>query len=393
MKRSASKLLLAPLAALVALTVWAAAPASVATAQAPEVYLSTPVPGVTVDRGKQVTFIIKVNNKSKEGKTVDLALTKAPEGWEPILKSRGFVARSVWVDAENSESVDLQLKVPAEAEAKDYEFTLRATGAGIDNTLNLRVAVKDQPTQGTSFNVQYPELRGKSGSTFGFKADLKNDSEEDRTFGLSFNAPNGWDVVFKPSYEDKQVSSVQVKSGSSQGLDISVTPPARVEAGEYPISITASSEADHSTADLKVIVTGSYEMVMTTRTEVFNTQATAGQESPFYVTITNTGSAPLQNVSLSSYKPEGWTVTFQPDKIDQLDPGAQREVTMLIKPSAKAIAGDYMLNVSASHPQVNLDRDIRVTVETPTIWGWVGAGILVLVIGGLLGLFMKLGRR
>jgi len=176
-------------------------------------------------------------------------------------------------------------------------------------------------------------------------------------------------------------------------LDVEVVPPARVEAGEYPITVTAASQADRASAELKVVVTGTFEMFMSTRTEVFNTQATAGQESPFYVTVTNIGSAALQNVSLSSSKPEGWTVTFKPDKIDQLDPGAQQEVAMMIKPSAKAIAGDYMLNVSASHPQASLDRDVRVTVETPTMWGWVGSGILVVVIGGLLGLFMKLGRR
>ncbi|MHB8992375.1 MAG: COG1470 family protein [Chloroflexota bacterium] len=393
MKRIVSRLLLTPLVALVALSVGAAGPAAVATAQVPEVYLSTPVPGVVVDRGKQVTFSIDVNNKGTVGRTVDLALAKAPEGWEPILKDRGFVVRSVWVDAGKSEVVDLQIKAPAEAKAQDYEFVLRASGGGVDSSLRMLVGVKDQPTQGTSLIVQYPNLKGKSGAKFGFKADLRNDSEEERSYGLSFKAPEGWDVSFKPSYEDKQISSVRLKSGSSQGLDIEVTPPARIEAGEYPVTITASSSADRANAELKVGVTGSYQMVMTTRGDLFNTQATAGQESPFYVTITNIGSAPLQNVSLSSSKPEGWAVTFTPDKIDQLDPGAQREVTMAIKPAAKSIAGDYMLNVSASHPQVNMDKNVRVTVETPTIWGWMGMGILLVVIGGLMGLFMKLGRR
>ncbi len=393
MKRMVSTLLLAPLVALVALAAGTVGPAAVATAQTPEVYLSTAVPGVMVDKGKQVTLTIDVNNKGKEGKTVDLKLVKAPDGWEPILKARGFVVRSVYVEPGKSESVDLQVKVPADAKAQDYEFVLNASGSGIDSTLKLLVGVKDKPTQGTSLTAQYPTLRGKSGATFGFKADLANNSEEERTYGLSYKAPDGWDVIFKPSYEDKQISSVKLKSGSSQGLDITVTPPSKIQAGEYPITITASSQADRASADLQVIVTGTYQMAMTTRSDVFNTQATAGQESPFYVTITNTGSAPLQNVSLSSSKPDGWTVTFKPDKIDQLDPGAQREVTMVIKPAAKAIAGDYMLNVSASHPQVSMDRDIRVTVETPPVWGWIGAGVLVVVIGGLLGLFMKLGRR
>ncbi len=392
MKRIVSRLLLAPLVALVALSVSAAGPAAVATAQVPEVYLSTPVPGVVVDRGKQVTFSIDVNNKGNVGRTVDLALTKAPDGWSPILKDRGFVVRSVWVDGGKSESVDLQVTAPAEAKG-DNEFVLRASGGGVDSTLRLVVGVKDQVTKATNLVVQYPTLQGKSGSQFGFKADLRNDSEGDRTYGLSFKAPDGWDVSFKPSYEDKQISSVQVKSGSSQSLDISVAPPARVQAGEYPITVTAASAQDKASADLKVTITGIFQMAMTTRGDLFNTQATAGQESPFYVTVTNTGSAPLQNVSLSSSKPDGWTVTFKPDKIDQLDPGAQREVSMLIKPSAKAIAGDYMLSVTASHPQVNIDKDVRVTVETPTLWGFVGIAILVVVIGGLMGLFMKLGRR
>jgi len=168
-KRIVSKLLLAPLAALVALSIGAANPADVATAQTPEVFLSTPVSGVVVDRGKQVTFTIDVNNKGKDGKFVDLVLTKAPDGWDPILKDRGFVARQVWVGGERLESVDLQLKVPADAKAQDYEVTLRGTGPGIDSTLKLAVGVKDQPTQGTTFAAQYPTLRGKAGSKFGLQ--------------------------------------------------------------------------------------------------------------------------------------------------------------------------------------------------------------------------------
>ena len=393
MKRIVSKLLFSPLIALVALSAGAASLPTMASAQSPDVYLSTPVPGVTVERGKQVTFSIDVNNNGKVGKTVDLALTKAPDGWSPILKDRGFIVRSVWVDAGKTESVDLQMTAPANAHG-DNEFILKGSGDGVDTTLRLLVGVTDQAAQASSaLVVQYPTLTGKAGSSFGFKADLQNNSASDKTYGLSFKAPDGWDVTFKPSYQDTQISSVQVKTGSSQSLDINVTPPAQVQAGDYPITITAASSSDRTSADLKVTVTGTYQMAMTTRGDLFNTSATAGQASPFYVTITNTGSAPLQNVSLSSSKPDGWEVTFNPDKIDQLDPGAQREVAMSIKPAAKAIAGDYMLNVSASHPQVSINKDIRVSVETPTLWGWVGVGILVIVIGGLMGLFMKLGRR
>ncbi len=392
MKRIVSKLLLTPLIAMLALSAGAASMPTIASAQTPDVYLSTPVPGVMVDRGKQATFTIDVNNKSNSPKTVNLALTKSPDGWSPILKDRGFVVRSVWVDAGKTESVDLQITAPATAKG-DNQFVLTATGDGVNSTLQLLVGVKDQTTQSSAMVVQYPTLTGKSGSQFGFKANLQNNSESDQTYGLSYKAPDGWDVIFKPSYQDTQISSVQVKSGSSQSLDINVTAPATVQAVDYPITVTASSASDRVSANLKVTVTGNYQMTISTRGDLYNTNATAGQTSPFYVTITNSGSAPLQNVSLSSSKPDGWEVTFQPGKIDQLAPGAQQEVAMMIKPSAKAIAGDYMLNVTASQPQVSVNRDIRVTVETPSLWGWIGVGILVIVIGGLMGMFMKLGRR
>ena len=397
MRRIRSKLLIVPVLAMVAVALGAVPAAAQVgpTGFGPDVYLSTPVSSMLVDRGKQVTFSIDVNNKLNEGKFVDLKLTKSPEGWKPILKDRGFIVRQVFARPTGLESVDLQVTVPADAAAQDYQFQLVASGDGFSpSVLNLTVGIKDQSTTAsTTLIAQYPQIRGKSGSTFGFKADLANNSEADRTYGLSFKAPDGWDVTFKPSYQDTQISSVQVKTGASQSLDITVTPPARIAAGDYPITITAAAGSERASADLKATVTGNYQMAMTTRGDLFNTNATAGQESPFYVTITNTGSAPLQNVSLSSSKPDGWTVTFNPAKIDNLAPNGQQEVAMMIKPSPKAIAGDYMLSVTASQPQVSIDKDVRVTVETPTLWGWIGVGVLVIVIGGLLGLFMKLGRR
>jgi len=36
---------------------------------------------------------------------------------------------------------------------------------------------------------------------------------------------------------------------------------------------------------------------------------------------------------------------------------------------------------------------MRVTVRASTAWGWIGIGIIVLVIVGLVVLFVGLGRR
>ena len=107
----------------------------------------------------------------------------------------------------------------------------------------------------------------------------------------------------------------------------------------------------------------------------------------------------LEKIELSSRlrgAPSGWSVTFNPEKIDSLPVDGEREVEVNIKPPEKTISGDYEITVSAkpeSKYDVDDDLDIRVTVLTEPLWGWIGIGIVVLVVIGLVVMFMRLGRR
>ena len=88
-----------------------------------------------------------------------------------------------------------------------------------------------------------------------------------------------------------------------------------------------------------------------------------------------------------------WTVEFRPDKIDALNSGEVKEIKMEILAPDRTIAGDYLLTLTANAPEVNKSVEFRVTVSTPTIWGWVGFGIVALVVLGLAVVFFRLGRR
>ncbi|MGA7678110.1 MAG: NEW3 domain-containing protein, partial [Dehalococcoidia bacterium] len=170
------------------------------------------------------------------------------------------------------------------------------------------------------------------------------------------------------------------------------------EPGEYPITVEAASGEIKGNIELKAIITAKYEIDVEPSTGRLNTSATAGKDNYFTILVTNTGSADLQKVNFSSKitgTPPGWSITFDPQGIDVLPVGAKREVQVNIKPAQKTIAGDYMVAISAS-PESGYafsNIDVRVTVLTPTIWGWVGIGIVVLVIAGLAVMFMRLGRR
>jgi len=111
------------------------------------------------------------------------------------------------------------------------------------------------------------------------------------------------------------------------------------------------------------------------------------------LTVANTGSAPADTVELSSSEPSGWKVTFQPTKIDHLSPGGKREIKAMITPASKALAGDYMVTLSANAGGASKSQDFRIAVMTSTLWGVVGLAVIAaaLVVVGLA--VMRYGRR
>ncbi|HHX76954.1 MAG TPA: hypothetical protein GX697_01185, partial [Firmicutes bacterium] len=74
-------------------------------------------------------------------------------------------------------------------------------------------------------------------------------------------------------------------------------------------------------------------------------------------------------------------------------PGETAKVKAYIKPSDKAIAGDYVVNISASTPEAYSSADFRVTVKTSALWGWIGVLIIALVGAGIYYLFRRFGRQ
>jgi uncharacterized membrane protein len=127
---------------------------------------------------------------------------------------------------------------------------------------------------------------------------------------------------------------------------------------------------------------------------LYNTTATASKEKVYSINVQNTGSAPINTVVLSADKPQDWSVQFSPEKIDSLDSGTSRTVDVKIKPPSNTIAGDYSLTLRASGTQTSAQSmEIRVTVQTPAIWGWVGVAIIILVILALGYVFMRFSRR
>ena len=282
------------------------------------------------------------------------------------------------------------------------------TSAMSDTHLDLPSPSSGQQSpepEGITLTCQYPVLSSPTGSAyFTYSIELQyKGGKEPRVFDLQVNVPSDFSYSITSSYgEGTEIAAIRLDPAKTypDTIKVTVRPAMWVvpEPGEYPITVEAASGEIKGSIELKAIIAAKYEIELTSSTGRLNTSATAGKDNYFTILVTNTGSADLQKVNFGSKisgTPPGWSITFDPQGIDVLPVGAKREIQINIKPAQKTIAGDYMVAISAS-PESGYafsNIDVRVTVLIPTIWGWVGIGIVVLVIAGLAVMFMRLGRR
>jgi uncharacterized membrane protein len=253
--------------------------------------------------------------------------------------------------------------------------------------------------------AKYPALSATSGSSYEFEVELSySGGDTPKVFDIKATVPSGFNYQVNRSYgSGANIASIQLdpaKSYTPETLKLTVAPYFWLAPmpGDYKVTLEAISGTVKGSIELKAVVTAKYELKLETSQGLLNTNVTVGKDNYFSYKVKNTGTAALDKVNFSQSVrggPSGWSITFDPKNIDSLPVNSERDIQINIKPPEKTIAGDYEINLKASTESNNASDklDIRVTVLTPTIWGWVGIGIVVLVVIGLVAMFWRLGRR
>jgi uncharacterized membrane protein len=262
------------------------------------------------------------------------------------------------------------------------------------------LAQDETGAESIALTTEYPKLDAIATGSFNFTVELNYTGQTDRVFDLNVTVPTGWDATITPQYDTKLISSVTMGKSTvtptTKGIEINATLPSwpLADPGEYPITLKASSGNISGQIELTARITAKYALDATPSNQTYNTDAKAGKDSTFSVTVTNIGTAPIDNIAFSSDKPTGWEITFTPEKIDLLEIYDPKTIDVNIKPPSNTVAGDYVITLQISGKQAYATAmDIRVTVKTPTVWGWVGLIIIAIVVVGLILIFMRFGRR
>ena len=262
---------------------------------------------------------------------------------------------------------------------------------------------EEAPPEVVTLTATFTKLEGVYGTSFEFEVSLEyTGATEPKTFDLTVSGPQDWDIFITPTYPtDKRILNIELEprqpfeSRPATKILIHVSPPLwrLSDPGEYPITVTLTSGEVSSSIDLAVVITSTYAMSLVPSEERLNTTATAGRDNYFSIEVQNMGSGLIEDITFSSNKPSGWTIEFSPDEIDTLAAIDSQTVEVNIKPPPNTIAGDYQITLKAKGKQIEDEMDVRVSVETPTIWGWLGVAIIVVVIAGLVYIFMRFSRR
>jgi uncharacterized membrane protein len=350
--------------------------------------LYTPYTEISVTPGESINYNVDVMNNTHSIQNVPLMVNVPSEEWDYELTSGGWQIGQISVKANESESVSLQIEVPLKINKGTYRVYLVAEG---QTSLPLTIHVTEQGTYKTELITEQSNLEGYANSSYRFETTIRNRTAEVQHYALTANAPQGWDVTFE--VDGKNVTSVDVEANSTKDITINVQPAEQVEAGSYTIPIKASTNSTSAETNLEVVIKGTFNVELSTPNGLLSTEVTAGDEKKVTLTVTNTGTSELKNIELSANTPVDWEVTFDPKTIETLAPGDSTEVTATIKANDEAIAGDYVVSMSARSPEAVSDAEFRVAVKTSLLWGWIGVLIILAVLGGVYYLFRKYGRR
>ena len=236
---------LAPLALLMLLI-----PLGVAHAQGPTTGITVHSPytsvAITSDESSEFDLDLKISNAGDEATAVDIEILSGPESWNPNVYSKFKHVEVQRVELRpGGETQDLVFRftVPEDVTDGDYAFLVGFFDQEdrVLNELNYQISVGDlnaqrpRPVLGEIVQLEprYTGLAGSKDSSFQFRVDLKNADLVDRQFALEGEGPPGWQVSFKPAFQDTLIASLGIQAETTQALEVTVQPPGNAQPGLY----------------------------------------------------------------------------------------------------------------------------------------------------------------
>lgn len=356
-------------------------------------YLTTDFPAVTIRAGEEATLPLTVYNYGLPLQRTALTIAELPPGWKTEIDGSGKPVSAAFVDYDGRANLSLKLTIPGTEKPGAYKLTLDAEGDAAKSTLPIAINLEAPLAAKLTATPKFPALTGTAKSNFDFNVTVKNDSPNDMTVALKTNAPEGLSTTCKEGYSTQEITSLVIKANESKDLTVSIEPSPSAAAGKVLAVFNAVGDKASAEAKLTLDIGGQPALSISGPDERLSGDAYAGQRRTIPLIVRNYGSAPAVDVKLASTPPTDWKIAFDPKELPSIAAGEEQTVNVLLTPAAKAIAGDYMVSLSAGGEGVSGTADYRVTVLTSTLWGVTGVGVIGVALLVLVGAVGKFGGR
>ncbi len=351
--------------------------------------LTCETPGLQALAGDIVTFPITIQNNNDEDKTYTLSASSGT-GWALRFVSGDKGLYKLYVPSRSSKTVTLEVRTTGATGIGEKKITASVDSQSIDVYV-LITSVNQSAEVSATVSSKIAAIGDKI--TYDIK--IRNLQTQENIYRLSASGlPENWYYRFKESASgQEELSETVVPAGGEKNLVIEIVPPYSVGAGDYNFTATVTEPGGNViNKDLMLRLKSGVGMTMQSSKQGY--EAKPGQTFNIDVFVTNSGSGTaLTNLYLETDAPDGWTVQVTPNKTASLTAGNTQKFTVKVTPPGNIVASDYDITIKAISDQAGKEKDYRISVTVDSYIPYIGGAIILFVVGGLVLVYRKYGRR
>ena len=275
--------------------------------------LMSDYPAVTLRPGETSTVTLRLHNYDLAPERLALSVAGVPTGWTATLMGGGQPVAAAMPATNASVSLELRLDVPKNAAVGTQTLTVTATGG----TTKAAAADRGHAGQGSagqadgdaaaSRTARHLEVELRVSAQHQERQRQEADRQPVRASAAEFRRLLHR-AVRQPGAQRRADRCRPDQGREAQSARRRTRPrpaPTRSSRGSRP-------RTPRRRADLALDITGQPKLDISGREGLVSTRASAGKETTVPVVITNTGTAPADDVELCGSAPSGWKVTFDP---------------------------------------------------------------------------------
>ncbi len=221
----------------------------VATQAGGKVELKADFPALQGTPDQTFDFTLQLSNDTPQQLTFSLQAA-GPQGWQVSAHpSSETTAASVTVDAGSQQGITVTAKPPSDAATGDYPIGLKAVSGDHSAQAQLGVQITGRVEMQLTTPDQRLNTNANAGSTKDFTVTVVNNGTSPLNgVDLSGTGPTDWKVTFDPATID------QVAPNQAMEATAKITPSANAIAGDYVVTLKATSGDTNESIDVRVTV-------------------------------------------------------------------------------------------------------------------------------------------